>query len=333
MKVWFPAIRAGSGSDVYVRRLGAAVQRRGVAVDVTWLPHLLEVAPQLARARPPEGASLIHGHSWSAFAFARFGLPIVATVHSPIHAAQAQAYKTFAQRLYHEALIRRYERRSLGRARAVVAVSHAVAASIVEAFPGVRPVVIHNWVDTRVFQPAPRAPRAGPFQLLFAGNRTPWKGWDLLPGLMARLGGGFRLAVAAGLRGDVPAGALPPQAVCLGQLRSEAAMAQAYQDCDAVLVPSRLEGFGYVAAEAMACGKPVIAFDNTALPEVVRDGQTGLLVPTGDVEALAAACRRLAADPALAARLGVAARERAVAQFSEAAAAGRYLAVYEGVLA
>jgi glycosyltransferase involved in cell wall biosynthesis len=255
----------------------------------------------------------------------------VATVHSPIHSEEARRHRSPAQGVYHDGLIRRYEARSCARARAVVAVSEAAARSVLAVAPSAAVTVIHNWVDTDRFRPGPARAPGSPFRLLFAGNRTRWKGWDLLPELMRRLGPDFNLSVAAGLRAGLPASALPPHATSLGALRDESAMVLAYQACDAVLVPSRLEGFGYVAAEAMACGKPVVAFDNSGLPEVVADGRTGLLVPTGDVGALADACRRLVRDPALRASLGEAARARAVERFDEAIALPRYLELYGAV--
>ena len=70
-----------------------------------------------------------------------------------------------------------------------------------------------------------------------------------------------------------------------------------YRGADAVVVSSRAEGFGLPALEAMASGTPVVAFDNTSLPEVV--GDAGLLVPDGDVGALAAALRRVVEDRGL----------------------------------
>jgi glycosyltransferase involved in cell wall biosynthesis len=78
---------------------------------------------------------------------------------------------------------------------------------------------------------------------------------------------------------------------------------------DAVLVPSHVEGFGYPAAEAMAHGAPTVAFANSSLPEAVGDG--GVLVPDGDVAAMAAAVRRIVDDPVEAARLRDAGRRRA----------------------
>ncbi|MDR7544443.1 MAG: glycosyltransferase family 4 protein [Armatimonadota bacterium] len=80
---------------------------------------------------------------------------------------------------------------------------------------------------------------------------------------------------------------------------------------DVVAVPSRNEGMGKVAVEAMAAGRPVVASAVSGLRDVVRDGQTGLLVPPGDPRALAAALTRLLADPALRARMGEAGRIRA----------------------
>lgn len=85
---------------------------------------------------------------------------------------------------------------------------------------------------------------------------------------------------------------------------------------DVVLVPSRVESFGLVAVEALFLGRPVVAARTGGLPEVVRDGETGLLVPADDPRALADAVVRLLEDPARAAALGAAGRADARARFS-----------------
>src|SRR5699024_8736491 len=84
-----------------------------------------------------------------------------------------------------------------------------------------------------------------------------------------------------------------------------------------VVVPSFGEGFGMVALEAMERGRAVIASDVGGLPEIVAAGETGLIVPPGDVSALAAAIVELAGDPVRAAVFGAAGRERALAEFSQ----------------
>jgi glycosyltransferase involved in cell wall biosynthesis len=85
---------------------------------------------------------------------------------------------------------------------------------------------------------------------------------------------------------------------------------------DVFAMPSIWEGFGLVLLEAMAAGRPVVASRVATIPEVVVDGQTGLLVPAGDPLALAEAIARLAADPALARQLGEAGRDRLRRHFS-----------------
>jgi glycosyltransferase involved in cell wall biosynthesis len=99
---------------------------------------------------------------------------------------------------------------------------------------------------------------------------------------------------------------------------------------DVLVLPSAYEEMGSVLTEAMASGLPVVASDVGGIPEVVRDGVTGLLVPPGDVGALAAALDRLAADPELRARLSAGARDRA-ADYAWPRLAGRVAAVYAGV--
>jgi glycosyltransferase involved in cell wall biosynthesis len=89
-----------------------------------------------------------------------------------------------------------------------------------------------------------------------------------------------------------------------------------YRRAAVVVCPSRREGYGVVAREAMAWGRPVVASGVGGLVDAVEDGVTGLLVPPGDVVALREALERLLADDALRSRLGEAAREKARTELS-----------------
>jgi glycosyltransferase involved in cell wall biosynthesis len=86
--------------------------------------------------------------------------------------------------------------------------------------------------------------------------------------------------------------------------------------CDLITVPSRWEGFGLVTLEAMACARPLIVSNTSALPEIVVDGKTGLLVPPEDSASLASAIARLLAHPDLAAQMGQAGYQRLIEEFS-----------------
>ncbi|HWQ22496.1 MAG TPA: glycosyltransferase family 4 protein [Gaiellaceae bacterium] len=99
-----------------------------------------------------------------------------------------------------------------------------------------------------------------------------------------------------------------------------------------VVVPSLGEGFGMVALEAMERGRPVIASAVGGLPEIVADGETGLVVPPGDAEALADAIVALAGDLGRAAAMGRAGRARALAEFTPELCADRIEALYAAVL-
>lgn len=102
---------------------------------------------------------------------------------------------------------------------------------------------------------------------------------------------------------------------------------------DLLVHPSRWEGFGLVLLEAMLAGLPVVASRVSAVPEVVVDGRTGVLVPADDPAALAGGVLRVLADPATAGAFGAAGRERARGRFSVDAMADRTLAVYGEALA
>ncbi len=98
---------------------------------------------------------------------------------------------------------------------------------------------------------------------------------------------------------------------------------------DVFVMPSLAEHFGRVLIEAMAMGKPVVATAAGGTPEIVLDGETGLLVPPGQAAPLAAAVLSVLGDPALAERLGAAGRRRAVADFSLTRHAAALAALYE----
>ncbi|MFA6961806.1 MAG: glycosyltransferase family 4 protein [Opitutaceae bacterium] len=101
--------------------------------------------------------------------------------------------------------------------------------------------------------------------------------------------------------------------------------------CDVFTAPSRYESFGLIYLEAMRAGKPVVATRTGGIPEVVADGETGLLVPPGDISALATAWTRLCADPALAHSQGEAGRRRFLAHFTADEMARRSVALYRGI--
>jgi len=101
---------------------------------------------------------------------------------------------------------------------------------------------------------------------------------------------------------------------------------------DLFLLPSESESFGLSALEAMACEVPVIATTIGGLPEVVTDGETGYLLPVGDVSGMAAAALKLLGDEGLRQQFGAAARRRAVEVFSQDAVVARYRAIYERVV-
>ncbi len=127
-----------------------------------------------------------------------------------------------------------------------------------------------------------------------------------VPGLSLELAGSGPLD--AELRAAAPEGV-----TFLGRV---APVTPVYERNAIVVVPSRGEGFGMVALEAAERGRAAIVSDVGGLPEVVADGETGLVVPAGDAEALAAAILELALDPARVRAFGAAARQRALASFS-----------------
>jgi glycosyltransferase involved in cell wall biosynthesis len=98
------------------------------------------------------------------------------------------------------------------------------------------------------------------------------------------------------------------------------------------VLPSHYEGLPKSLLEAAACGRPMVAADVSGCREIVREGETGFLVPVGDAPALARAIRRLAADPDLRRRLGRAARRRVEESYAESVVVAETLALYRSLI-
>lgn len=105
-----------------------------------------------------------------------------------------------------------------------------------------------------------------------------------------------------------------------------------YERAAVVCVPSRREGYGVTAREAMAYGRAVVTTGVGGLADAIDDEVTGLVVPPGDTAALREALERLLSNPGLRERLGAAAREKALASFAWSAATAATVAVYEGAI-
>lgn len=110
------------------------------------------------------------------------------------------------------------------------------------------------------------------------------------------------------------------------------AVAKLMHTADVLVLPSLNEGLPMAILEGMASGLAVVATPVGAIGDVIRDGETGLLVPPGDAPALAAALRRVIADPGLRGRLGREARRLAQAEFDVAAYGGRFIRLYDEIL-
>jgi glycosyltransferase involved in cell wall biosynthesis len=327
MKIWLPSIRAGTGSDVFVERLAEGLARAGHEPVPQWFDRRFEFAPWALRVvAPPSGTDIVHAGSWQAFAFARDGLPLVVTEHHYIGHPLFKPLRSPLQRAYHRLHVRRCVEASHARADAIVAVSRTTADAIF-ADSGRRVRVIHNWIDAGTFAPGPRDAGSRPFTLLFVGNPSRWKGSDLVPRLASELGDGFEIQMLQGLRKGAVAVKGPANLTSRPRV-PPAQMPAVYRSVDAVLVVARYEAFGYVALEAMACGRPVVGFDTSGTSEICVDGETALLAPVGDIAGIAARARRLAADPGLWSALSAAGRRRAVEDFGEERAIAAYLEVY-----
>ena len=326
MKIWFPTIRTNTGSDIYVSNLVSGLVKRGIEAEITWFPHKYELFPNLLkRAKLPERTNLIHANSWSGFAFYNPGIPLVISVLHWVHDTLFQPYKSFLQTLYHKNFIYKFESKSINSASAVVAISEYTAGQIRNAFPGLKVHKIKTGIDSSLFIPDPGGRiRDNIFRLLFVGKPSRRKGFDILRNIMQQLDDNYLLYYTDGDLGNLG------NIKYIGKQPLEN-LVNMYQCCDALLFPSRYEGFGYAVAEAMACGTPVITSDVSALSELVIHNKTGMLCPVDDVSKFVDAIEYLAENKEFAVKMGKASRQKILDEFTLEVMTEEYIKLYESL--
>jgi len=259
---------------------------------------------------------------------------LVVTVHcSVVHTVRGRSPRAWLLRSVGGLV----ERWALRRADAVVVLTDRTASALGRSgVPPERTTTIPSGFDPALFAgsradvfPGVARPRIG-----YVGRLAPQKRADLLVSAFARMTEPASLVVLGDgpdrdrvhrLCADSPA----RERITLAGFVEHAAVPAVLASLDVLVLPSAYEEMGSVLVEAMASGVPVVASDVGGIPEVVRDGETGLLVRPGDVAALAAALDRLVADPEVRARLAAGARARSAA-YGWPHLAERVVGVYAG---
>jgi glycosyltransferase involved in cell wall biosynthesis len=318
-----------------------ALRAQGVEVETLPINHHLDpgLHSRLTRRFCDLQPDLVHTHLIHADLY---GLPAAARAGVPFAVSSRHNNDAFR----YNPLVKWANRRAMRHAQRVVAISHALARFVVEV-EGIDParvVTVHYGFEAP--PPDPEGRRAARLTLGCAdellvgvfGRLVRQKGVDVLLDAFAAVQPRqpeARLIVV----GDGPLRAdLEKRAYDLdldGVVRFTGWIEQARRlmpACDVIVVPSRWEGFGLVTLEAMGHARPLIASRTSALPEIVIDGQTGVLVPPEDPAALAAAIDGLLSDKHKAEAFGLAGYKRLVSDFSIEEMVEATLNVYNDVM-
>jgi glycosyltransferase involved in cell wall biosynthesis len=317
--------------------LAPAFATAGVEAHCLGLGRYGEVGPvlRLRRLIREFRPDLVHAHLPPAELYARFALagvrvPLVITRHND---------ERFAPIFFERTLSRWCARR----AARVISISEAVRRwnTLDPSGPKIDPArcgVVRYALDAAPFEralPAPDLGGNGPLVGTLA-RLVPQKGLDVLLEAFARVPPPARLVIAgdgklrAALSHRAAAPDLAGRVRLLGARADGAAVLAAL---DLFVLPSRWEGFGLVLLEAMAARRAIVATRVSAIPEVVAEGQTALLVPPDDAPALAAAMASLLDDPARRAAMGSAGHARVGAHFAVPAMVAATLEIYRTALA
>ena len=281
------------------------------------------------RARRAFEPDVVHAHWWfpgglvGTWLSGLSGIPLVTTLHgTDVRLARATA---MARPLF---------RHVLQQSRAVTTVSRWLARETESIVSGVTASVAPMPAATDLFSPGGER---DPNRLLFVGRLTAQKGISALIEALGKMRNTPRLDIV----GDGPLGeelrtrasaiGIADRVSWLGQL-AQPQLADLYRRAAALVVPSTDEGLGLVAVEAQLCETPVVAFDSGGLTDTVQHERTGLLVPSGNVDALAATLDALLDRADRGADLGRAGRMVALAGFAPESAARRYAGIYRSVV-
>lgn len=309
-----------TGGFIYDRRIAAELRARGWRVEVRELhasfPHptaaALDHAEAVFASMPAGSLALIDGlagGAMPAIVERHAGrLRLVALVHHPL-AQEAGLGPADRSRL--EAS----ERRTLAAARLVVVTSRQTAETLADyGVASHRIVIVEPGTDRA---PLAAGSSGSPLRLLTVASVIPRKGHVTLVRALASLArADWRLIcvgsldrhpqTAALLRSTIEAAGLERQVTLAGEVDPHTVSAY-YHGADLFVLATEYEGYGMAAAEALARGLPVVSTPAGAIADLVGDG-AGLLVPPGDVAALAAALGRVLEGPDLRARLAAGAR-------------------------
>jgi alpha-maltose-1-phosphate synthase len=295
-------------------------------------------------------ADLVHSHTWYTnlaghLASLLYGIPHVMTVHSlePLRPWKAE------QLGGGYALSSWCERTAVEAAAAVIAVSNGMRDDVLAVYPAVpadRVRVIHNGIDTSEYRPDPATDvldrygvDPGRPSVIFVGRVTRQKGLPVLLRAASAIDQAAQLVICAGqadtpeLESEVSDLARQLRAsrsglIWISGMLAKREVIQLLTHATVFTCPSLYEPLGIVNLEAMACGTAVVGSRVGGVPEVVADGETGLLVPPGDPAALAGAINVLLADEHRAAQMGRLGRARAEAEFGWASIAAQTAALY-----
>jgi glycosyltransferase involved in cell wall biosynthesis len=278
------------------------------------------------RARRSFEPDVIHAHWW--FPSGVIGSWLSSMSHRPLvttlHGTDVRLARTVA-------FSRPMFRRVLQHSSAVTTVSSWLGAEVKAMIPSITPAIAPMPADTAIYTPGGRRESA---RLLFVGRFTAQKGLDHLlralalmkcPAILDVVGNGGDSTRYRALADKLSIG---DRVAWHGQLRTDQ-LAGLYRATTALVVPSIDEGLGLVAVEALLCETPVVAFRSGGLVDVIQDGRTGVLVPSGDAAALAAALDGVIAEPERARVLGAAGRLYALSTFAPESAAQRYADIYK----
>jgi glycosyltransferase involved in cell wall biosynthesis len=240
---------------------------------------------------------VVHAHWWlpGGWVASRLGVPYLVTCHGS------------DVRLLERSLFRRWARPVFQRAGAVTAVSRFLAGDLHRLMgQGMREVLpLAMPVDAELFRTGRSVPKAVPPRILYAGNLVPSKGVDILIRAFASLrdrGASCQLkllgegSAADSLR--ALATAIGARDITWSPFVAQDRMPTEYGAASVCVLPSlgKAEGLGLTLVEALLAGSAVVGSTAGGIPEVIADGVTGLLVPDGDVDALASALHRMLTD-------------------------------------